>query len=334
MKDVPTRELAPGEVRVRTLAAGVCGTDVEIISGTMKYFLNGIAKYPVIPGHEWVGDVVEVGAGVESISVGDRVVGECSIGCLLCQNCRTGNYHRCGFRTETGIMRRDGCLAEFLNFPAAYLHKISKDVRIEDACLVEPVAVAFNGIRLGQVSPGDFVAIFGDGPIGLLLVQLAWLFAARDVVLIGASPERMEFARKVTASMIIDARTNDINSALLKHAGTLPSVVIEATGNPVAVASAVRACAPGGRVILQGLCAGQAGIGLDLDQIVVDDITIRGALGSPGVWPRVIRLIESGRIEPSVVISDILMFSDFERAIGMVKERRGMKIMLRTESLL
>jgi L-iditol 2-dehydrogenase len=329
IKNVPVRDLTSGEARVRVIAAGVCGTDVEIVSGTMKYFVNGMASYPIIPGHEWVGDVVETGPGVNTVSVGDRVVGECSIGCMFCQECRTGNYHRCGVRTETGIMRRDGCFAEFLNFPAPYLHKISKDVSIEDACLVEPVAVAFNGIRLGGVSPGDFVAVFGDGPIGLLLVQLAWLFGAGDVALIGASPERMEFARKVDPSLIVDARKGEINSALLKHAGVLPTVVMEATGNPAAVAAAIQASAPGGRVILQGLCGGQTDTGLDLDQIVVGDVAIRGALGSPGVWPRVIRLIESGQLKPSTVISDILTFTDFDKAISMVRDRRGIKIVLR-----
>jgi L-iditol 2-dehydrogenase len=330
--NIPTDSLAPAEILVRILATGICGTDVEIVTGTMAYFTAGLASYPVIPGHEWVGEIVKLGSEVDTVAIGDRVVGECSIGCMKCERCRLGNYHRCVSRTETGILNRKGGFAEFITFPAAFAHKISTDVPIEVACLVEPTAVAFNGVRLGEVTPGTSVAVFGDGPIGLLLAQMARVFGAQSVVLIGMNPERLRFADRIGASMVLDASREDINFMLLKHLGELPSVVIEATGNPAAVVSAIQATAPGGKLVLQGLFAGQPVSGLDLDRVVVGDISIRGALGSPGVWPQVVRLIESSRIDPRVIISDIMRLSDFDKGVDLVRERRGMKVVLRPDN--
>src|SRR5687768_11377265 len=100
---VPDRLLGPGDVRIKVLATGCCGTDVELFEGSMPYLTSGMARYPVIPGHEWVGEVCELGPDVQGFSVGDRVVGECSCGCMRCDRCKAGHYHRCLFRTETGI---------------------------------------------------------------------------------------------------------------------------------------------------------------------------------------------------------------------------------------
>jgi L-iditol 2-dehydrogenase len=330
--NIPRDSLAPSDVLVRILATGICGTDVEIVRGTMAYFTSGLASYPVIPGHEWAGEIVELGSEVDTLAVGDRVVGECSIGCMKCARCRLGNYHRCNRRTETGILNRKGGFAEFITFPAAFIHKIATSVPLEVACLVEPAAVAYNGIRLAGVSPGTSVAIFGDGPIGLLLAQMARAFGAQSVVLIGLNSDRLRFAGRLGLSLVVDAGKEDINSALLKYAGELPSVVVEATGNPSAVESAIHATAPGGRLVLQGLFAGQHAHALDLDRVVVGDISIRGALGSPGVWPEVVKLIESARVEPGALLSDVLGLSDFDKGLELVASRRGMKVVLRPDN--
>ena len=109
-----------GEVLIRVRATGICGTDVEIRDGTMAYFTRGMASYPVTPGHEWVGDIAELGDAVEGFEVGDRVVGECSVGCAKCDRCLAGKYHQCANRTETGILNRDGGFAQFITFPTLF----------------------------------------------------------------------------------------------------------------------------------------------------------------------------------------------------------------------
>jgi 2-desacetyl-2-hydroxyethyl bacteriochlorophyllide A dehydrogenase len=327
-------DLRDDDVRIRVLATGVCGTDVELFDGTMPYLTSGMARYPVIPGHEWVGEVCEVGTHVSGFAVGDRVVGECSCGCMRCARCLAGHYHRCTFRTETGILNRAGAFAEYINFPATFLHRVSKDVPIEAACLIEPAAVAFNGVRRARVSPQDDVAIFGDGPIGLLLLMMVKAFGARSVTLVGASAERLAMGARLGAHALINVREESASAALTRVThGALPSVILEATGNPTSIVEAVNAAAPGGRVVLQGIFAGQKLDGLDLDRVVVGEITLQGALGSPGVWPDVIRLIESGRVDPGILVTDQLELTDYHLAIEQVRRRGGIKTIVRADTM-
>jgi L-iditol 2-dehydrogenase len=323
--------LAAGDVRVKVLATGCCGTDVELFEGSMPYLTAGLAKYPVIPGHEWVGEVCEVGAEVHGFASGDRVVGECSCGCMRCACCLAGHYHRCPFRTETGILNRPGAFAEYIHFPAAFLHRISKHVPLPTACLIEPAAVAFNGARRARISPRDDVAIFGDGPIGLLLLMMAKTFGARTVALVGASQRRLAKGAELGTDLIVDVTKEDVFQALDRH-GLSPSVILEATGHPASVAAAVRVIAPGGRLVLQGIFAGQKLDGLDLDRIVISEVTVQGALGSPGVWPDVIRLIESGRVNPGTLVSDALSLDQYSQAIERVSSRQGIKTIVVQEA--
>jgi 2-desacetyl-2-hydroxyethyl bacteriochlorophyllide A dehydrogenase len=327
-----TPRAGPGEVAIEVIAGGICGTDVEIYHGNMSYFTNGAAQYPVIPCHEWVGLVREVGEN-GGFMPGDRVVGEVSIGCLACSVCMTGNYHRCATRTETGILNRQGGFAERIVLPVAFVHKIAPHVPLASAALVEPTAVAFNGVRRAGVSPMDAVAIIGDGPIGLLLLQVAKLFGVHRVALIGAAERRLALAREIGADGVLDAREGDLELRMREiFGGSRPNVVFEASGNPDAVRSGIELVAPGGRVVLQGFCGGQRIDRVDSDAIIVNDVTIIGALGSPGIWPEVIRLIESGRLDPSVIVTDELPVSAFEEAIRRVETREAVKVLLRTDT--
>ncbi|MBN8995823.1 MAG: alcohol dehydrogenase catalytic domain-containing protein [Rhizobiales bacterium] len=330
LRDVASAAPGAGEVRLRPLAVGICGTDVEIADGTMPYFTSGMAAYPVIPGHEWVGEIESVGAGVEGFRAGDRVVGECSIGCGRCALCRAGDYHRCLARTETGILNRNGGFAEFLTFPAAYLHRISPRLPVEVAALVEPSAVAFNGVRRAGITPRDDVVVLGDGPIGLLVLQVARAFGARSVTVVGGTPARLAIAERTGATATVDfSSTGNVLEAVRSAAGAAPSVVIEATGNPAAAGTAIATVASGGRIVFLGIFAGQKADQVDLDRIVTGDITIRGALGSPGVWPDVIALIEGGRIDPGILVSETLPLAAFSEGIARVKARSGIKIVVR-----
>ncbi len=329
-RTVAQEPLGPGDVLVRLLATGICGTDVEIFDGTMPYFTAGMARYPVIPGHEWVGEIVETGTAVTGFRPGDRVVGECSVGCMACATCLAGAYHRCARRTETGILNRNGGFAEYVTFPALFLHPIARHVPIECAAMVEPAAVAFNGVRRAGVSPRDSVAVFGDGPIGLLVAMMARAFAARHVTVVGGTPHRLALARDLGVDATIDiGDAPDIAAALQDASGAAPTVAIEATGNPAAVETAINAVATGGRIVLLGLFTGQRPRALDLDRLVIGEISLRGALGSPGVWPDVIRLIESGRIDPRPLVSETLPLSGFVDGIARVRARSGVKVMIR-----
>jgi len=223
----------PGEVLVRVRSTGICGTDVKIVEGTIPYFTLGMAKYPIIPGHEWAGEVAALDACVSRFAVSDRVVGKCSVGCGQCATCLAGNYHQCPARRKTGILNLNGGFAEYMAFLGMFLHKVVDDLPFAKACLVEPCAVAFNGVRRTQVTPQDFVVIFGDGPIRLLTLQMARAFGASQVAVVGATNHRLAKAAELGADAVVDARSEDVAESLRRLGrGRLPDAVIEATGQP------------------------------------------------------------------------------------------------------
>lgn len=329
----PSPAPGPGEVLIDVRGGGICGTDLEILHGDMVYFTSGAASYPVIPCHEWTGVVSAVGRDISRFSVGDHVVGEVSVGCLACDVCLAGNYHRCAFRTETGILNRQGAFAEQIALPATFVHHISSSVPFRSAALVEPTAVAFNGVRRAEVSPRDRVAIFGDGPIGLLLLQVVRAFGAARTVVVGAADVRLKLAKTLSADAVIDARSEDVVKRLREVCdGGLPTAVFEASGSPDAIKTAIAATAPGGRLVLQGFCGGRRVDDLNTDPIVVNDLNVLGALGSPGIWPDVIRLIESGRINPAAIVTDELPIASYAEAIRRVESREAVKVVLRTHN--
>lgn len=338
---VPRPASGPGDVLIRVLLAGICGTDVEIADGVMTYFTSGMATYPVTLGHEWVGEVAGLGAGLEhgdsgtGLSIGDRVVGECSVGCTFCSVCGDGAYHRCAQRTETGILNRDGALAEFVVLPRRAVHRIGATVAPRAAALVEPTAVALNCARLGGVGPGSRVAVVGDGPVGLLMLLVAQALGAKAVVIAGADASRLALARRLGAAAAIDVGglgAGDVAAAIAAACagGRPPDVVLEASGSAAGVEVAVEAAAPGATVVLAGLCgAGARRPVLDSDRVVVSDLTLRGALGSPGRWAEAVALIESGRVDAAALVSHELPLAEYARAFGLVRSRAGVKVLLR-----
>src|SRR3954449_7066993 len=181
---------APGEgqLLIEPTAVGICGTDIEIFDGSLAYFRMGLAQYPIVPGHEWTGTVLEVGRGVAGYAPGDRVVGEVAIGCGVCVRCLAGRRHLCARRTETGIVHMDGAMASHMVFPAAFTHRVDLEPRA--GALVEPTSVALHAVRRGRVV-GRRVLVVGAGPIGLLVAQCARAEGATEAVLSDTREDRL-----------------------------------------------------------------------------------------------------------------------------------------------
>ena len=139
-----------GELLIAPTAVGICGTDIEIFEGSLAYFRMGIAEYPIVPGHEWTGTVVDVGRGRDRLLAGRPVVGEVAIGCGVCVRCRAGRRHLCARRTETGIVHMDGGMASRMVFPAAFAHLVQFESRAGRAGRAD--IVALHGVRRGRVA--------------------------------------------------------------------------------------------------------------------------------------------------------------------------------------
>ena len=280
-----------GELLIAPTAVGICGTDIEIFEGSLAYFRMGLAEFPIVPGHEWTGTVVDVGRGVTGFSAGDRVVGEVAIGCGVCVRCLAGRRHLCARRTETGIVHMDGAMATRMVFPAAFAHQVALEPRA--GALVEPTSVALHAVRRGRVA-GQRVLIVGAGPIGLLAAQCARAEGAASVVVSDTREDRLTLAAAMGFQRVAEESGEQ----------DLVDVAILCAGGPAAIAAAFAAVRPGGTVVALGL-SGSPTIPFDFDGMVVRDVDLLGVLGSVGYWPDAIELITSGGVmtEPLVTRS-------------------------------
>lgn len=302
-EELPDPVIGPDDAMLRPRAVTVCGTDLEIYEGTMFYFTSGLAHYPIILGHEWSAEVLEIGSNVTNVKPGDKVVGECTVACGRCEFCRRGWYNQCPDRRETGILNLDGGFSDRMRYPASYLHKFEK-MSFEEAAMVETTAVSVYGTKLVGTGPGDMVAILGPGPIGLEALQAARAYGARRAVMIGGRLNRRELALQLGADAVIDPRSQDIAAETLRLTdGRKFDVVIEATGNPAVTRDLMKIIRPRGRISMIGLFNSQMGE-LDLDAFVVNNITLQGSLGSPNVWDETIQLMENGIIKTAPLITD------------------------------
>jgi 2-desacetyl-2-hydroxyethyl bacteriochlorophyllide A dehydrogenase len=300
-------EPGPHDLVVRPDAVGVCGTDLELVAGSMTYLTSGFARYPIVPGHEWTGVVTATGAAVGGFAVGDRVVGEVPIGCGSCAQCAAGRYHVCPHRTETGIAGRAGAMATTLVFPAAAAHRLPPSVDPADAAMVEPLSVAYRGVTRSGVRRGEALTVIGGGTIGLLCALTAKALGIDDVHVVELDPDRRRFAEGL--GLAVSAAP----------AGPAPRVV-EASGTAGGIVAALDACLDGGSVVLLGL-TGAAATPVDLDRVVVRDITLHGCLGSPGVWSDVVALVAERRLRPSVLVSHRFALDDAPAAFALAARR-------------
>jgi threonine dehydrogenase-like Zn-dependent dehydrogenase len=301
----PVPSIGPEEFLLAPLAVGICRTDLELLDGTLVYFRDGRSSLPLTPGHEWVARVAAVGSAVDGFSVGQRVVGETSIGCGSCPVCARGDYHQCPERRETGVMNLDGAMGGFFAFPARAAHAVPDHIGDEDAVFAEPAAVALRAILRSGLASGDRSLVVGGGTIGWLTAAIALDLYEVGVAI--AEPDPVRRARLES----LGART--------AAAGDRFDVVIEASGSAGGIATAFASLADSGRLVAVGL-TGLPAVEVDLDRVVVKDQTLIGSLGSPGVWPETLRLLGRGRVKPSSIVTRRHPLSGFLDAVSSLRD--------------
>lgn len=323
-EDVEVQKPGPGEVLIKVKAAGLCGTDAEILSAELFYFKTGMAKLPIIPGHEWSGEIVELGQGVKDFAPGDHVTGECTVACGFCKMCLKGKQNLCINRTETGVMNRSGGYAEYITFPSSSLHKFSK-ISFEEGATVEPTCIAMEAVRRAKVGPEDNVLVIGPGPIGLLAAQISKnVFAAKRTLLSGTRDDRLSRARGYTDGVINIKKENLKEQVMAYTGGEGVNVIIEAAGSASSFTDAEGIITGAGRISCCGFFGGK-NAPCNWDFIITNDIEIFGSLGSPGVWDFAIQCMEMGKIDAKNIITHNLSVKskdDFMNAFNMMKERR------------
>jgi L-iditol 2-dehydrogenase len=282
--DVEKPGIGSDEVLVRSHAVGICHSDFELLAG--HYIIP--VSYPIIPGHEWAGEVVEVGSSVSGLSAGDRVVGECVVG--------PGGRDHFGFSIS-------GANAEYFRARAEWLHVLPDELSYTAGALVEPFSVAYSATRAaGGLDPSDHVAVIGGGPIGLLCVAAAAAHNA-TVTLIEPQQSRRAKALDLGARHALDPGAHDFADAVGQvTSGRGFDAVLEAAGAPAAMASALELAGHRARVVFIGIDVGSSAPA-KLGLIQSKALRIRGIIGSAGLWPATIRFLASGVLDPSMIVT-------------------------------
>jgi (R,R)-butanediol dehydrogenase/meso-butanediol dehydrogenase/diacetyl reductase len=272
--DVPEPHAGAGQVVVRVSVAGICGSDVN-------RFRYGSHPWPppFIMGHEFTGEVVEIGAGVAGWAVGAPVIVEPTLSCGTCFYCRGGNPNRCVEFVQRGLTGSgtDGGFAEYVRVPAYQLHARPAALAPEVAALVEPTAVSAHGWRLAAVERPDSVVVVGIGNIGLLAVLVARAKGARDVIAVGKYAARQALARAYGATVVLEPDDPDLLARIRERTDGLgAALAFEAAGTPTSLRTAVEATRKGGTVVLLGVHHEE--VALDWRRVLMNEQHIVGSI--------------------------------------------------------
>lgn len=319
-ESMPVPDCGPRDILVRVAATGICGTDIELYDGSMPYIRQGLTKLPLTPGHEWSGTVEHCGVEVDEFTPGDRVVGDISIGCGDCTRCREGEYHLCAHRSEIGVIGRDGGFGEYLVTRARHAYRVPNSIRLEDAALTEPAATAVAAVRKTDVQLGDAVTVLGDGTIGLLCAQAAAASGAAAVLVVSLSEERRGLVES-WGFHLANSRDTTLAEVEKELFSGLADVVLEATGDAGALAEAVSAVRPGGRIGALSI-TGATQLSVDMDYVVTRGITVAGNLASPNAFARTLGLMATGKIDVGPLVTHDFPFEQCNEAFEFLRGER------------
>lgn len=309
VEDVPIPRVGPGEVLLRVSWCGICGTDLEeyrdgpvVIPVDRPNPLTG-QRAPVTLGHEFAGEVVEVGAGVEGLAVGERVVPDICLFCGACHYCRRHEYALCVDWAAIGL-HGDGGLAEFVKVPARQCLRLPAEIGDDAAALIETTEVAVRAVRHAGVRLGDSVAVVGDGAVGLITLQVARAAGATTVVLLGHRAGRLALGRHLGADAAFD--TNDpawARSVADITDGLGVDVAIECGGRASAINDAIAATRKGGRIVLLAVLG--TPVPLDTWAIVEGERTLIGSVQHhfDEDLPIAVQLMASGQLDVRPLIT-------------------------------
>ncbi|VVC75804.1 L-threonine 3-dehydrogenase [Aquicella siphonis] len=325
MQDVPTPAVGPNDVLIKIKKTAICGTDIHIYN--WDEWAQEHIKVPLVAGHEFVGEVVEIGKEVDSYhKVGDRVSGEGHIACGHCRNCRAGRSHLCRRNVSVGVTR-NGCFAEYLSIPATNAYPIPESVPDKQASILDPFGnAAHTALSFDLV--GEDVLITGAGPVGIMAAAIARHVGARYVVITDVNEYRLKLAEKMGATLAVNtARTSlkQVMDQLDMKEGF--DVGMEMSGNPGAFTDMITHMNHAGKIALLGFLPHNTGI--DWSQVIMKGLIIKGIYGREmyDTWYKMITMLQSG-LNIAPVITHEFSISDYQQAFETMRSGHSGKIIL------
>jgi 2-desacetyl-2-hydroxyethyl bacteriochlorophyllide A dehydrogenase len=310
--DLPRPKPGPQEVLVGVEACGVCGTDLHIADGEFAP-----TPYPIVPGHEFSGTVLELGSDVATdITVGTRVAVDPSLFCGYCPACRSGRGNLCANWGAIGDTV-DGAFAEQVTVPAVNAYRLPDSVSFEQGALVEPLSCAVHGVRRLGVEVGESVLVVGAGTMGLLLIQLLQRAGARVVAV-----DRVEAKTALAESMGAHRSATSIEAL----DGERFDAVVDVTGVPAVIEQGLEAVRRGGRFLVFGVAPSEARVALSPFRVYNDEITVIGSMAVLHSFGAALDLIARGVVRTDGLVSHRLPLEEYERALEIVRGAAGVKV--------
>jgi 2-desacetyl-2-hydroxyethyl bacteriochlorophyllide A dehydrogenase len=313
VQDVPEPRPGRGEVIVGVAAVGLCGTDLHIYAGEYD------GEYPIVPGHEIVGRIIEVGPGVDGLTPGTRVAFDPNVPCFECHFCRRQRFNHCLNWQGIGVTRNGG-MAERVAVPARVIYRIEDDLSFDQAVFAEPLSCVVWGLQRASPALGDQVLIVGAGPIGLLMMQAVRRGGAAQVVVIDLEADRLEIAMELGADAAV-LESDSRGGALRRYAPYGYDLVIDATGIPAVAAGCFEHVTRGGKVLLFGVCPEDATIRFSPFDLFRRDITVYGSFAVNLTFPPALELLRSGCVRGEPLISHRFSLEWFPCALEMALSR-------------
>ena len=318
--DVPKPQITnPDDVLIKVLVCSICGTDVKVAESFDAGYGNNLGK---IFGHEFVGEVCEVGSGVKEIKIGDRVVVNPNSYCCTCKNCQNGYRNHCENMELIGLTH-PGAFAQYIKARELQVFPISKDVPLNKAAFAEPLSCAMNGFSRLDITPGDTCVVFGCGPIGLLFAQLARLNGAR-VACIELKKNRQEYAKKLGFPVFDPDTTENLTEKLEALWGRRANYIIDAAGVDIGLPIGIAEFC--GKI----LCfAGPRTPNDDaIGQIQFKELTIMGSFIIKDSMKRAITLLENDVLDLEPIITHVLPLEELDKGLELMRTGEGMEIIM------
>jgi threonine 3-dehydrogenase len=323
--DIPS--IKEDEVLIKVKATSICGTDVHIY--TWDEWSQNRVNPPYAFGHEFSGEIVEVGNKVQDFQIGDYVSAETHLVCGICPQCMTGQYHICKNTKIIGVDTQ-GCFAEYVALPASNLWKNPVDMPIDVASIQEPMGNAVHTVLSGEVV-GKTVAIIGCGPIGIMAVGVAKAAGASQVIALDLNDYRLELAGKLGATVMINSsKTDPVRAVYDLTDGNGVDIVCEMSGHPIAIDQGFKMITNGGRFSILSLPSKPVPLNIT-DDIVFKGVTVQGITGRQmfKTWQQVSRLLESGQVDVKPLITHHFPLEEYEKGFDlMIKGECGKVILL------
>lgn len=333
VEDVPEPQAGPGEVKIKVAWTGICGSDLhEYLAGPIFVPVGqdhplSHDKAPITMGHEYCGTVTELGEGVSGLAIGDRVAIEPIFACGTCPACLEGKYNLCDKLGFVGLSGGHGGFAAYSVVPARMVHKIPEGLSMEQGALVEPAAVALHAVRLSKIKAGDTAAVFGAGPIGLLVVEALRVAGAAQIHVVEPSEVRRKKALELGATTVIDPMAGDAVATIRQASGGV-HVAFEVTGVPRVLPQCIDATRHEGQVLIVSIWEGDAAF--HPNTVVLKERQLQGTIAYRNVYPAVMALMAQGYFNAEKLVTKRIALDDIvtEGFEALVAEKSHVKILV------